>query len=102
MEGGLFSPRVEKLLVGRRDCTKLVEGALRQIDLVQDVVGDIQVTGALCFIDADWPMIGGSFTTRGVHVLWPKKLVEKLTSDREGPVNIGAALGALARHFPRA
>lgn len=24
--GGLFSPRVEKLVVGRRDCSKLVDG----------------------------------------------------------------------------
>jgi hypothetical protein len=32
----------------------------------------------LCFVEADWPLIGGSFTTRGVEALWPKKLYPKL------------------------
>jgi hypothetical protein len=30
-EGGLFSPRRYKLLVGRRDCTKLVPGVEKQV-----------------------------------------------------------------------
>jgi len=28
----------------------------------------------VCFIDADWPLVGGSFATADVAVLWPKKL----------------------------
>ena len=78
IEGGLLRPRVEKVLVGRRDCTKLVDGVLKQIDLVREVVGDLPVTGALCFVEADWPLIGGAFTTRGVHALWPKRLAKLL------------------------
>ena len=75
VEGGILRPRVEKLLVGTRDHTKLVDGVLKQVDLVRAIVGDdIPVTGVLCFIEADWPLIGGAFTTRGVEVLWPKKL----------------------------
>ena len=35
---------------------------------------DIPVHGVLCFVEADWPLIGGAFTTCGVEVLWPKKL----------------------------
>lgn len=46
VEGGLLRPRVEKVLVGRRDCTKLVDGVLKQVDLVRDNVGDVPVTGA--------------------------------------------------------
>ena len=65
IEGGILRPRVEMLLVGRRDCTKLVDGVLKQIDLVREVVGDLPVTGALCFVEADWPLIGGAFTTQG-------------------------------------
>lgn len=84
IEGGIFRPRVEKVLVGRRDCTKLVRnGVLKQIDLVRKVVGDLPVTGALCFVEADWPLIGGAFTTRGVHALWPKRLT-KLLVEAEG------------------
>ena len=40
----------------------------------------------LCFIEADWPLIGGSFTTRDVQALWPKKLYPQLTSD--GPIDV--------------
>src|SRR3954454_13975934 len=35
IEGGFLRPRVEKLLVGTRDCTKLVDGVLKQVDIVQ-------------------------------------------------------------------
>jgi hypothetical protein len=83
IEGGLLRPRVEKLVVGRRDCTGLVDGVLKQVDLVRDVVGDLPVTGALCFVEADWPLIGGTFATRGVQVLWPRRLT-KLLVDGEG------------------
>ena len=98
IEGGILRPRVEKVLVGRRDCTKLVDGVLKQIDLVREVVGDLPVIGALCFVEADWPLIGGAFTTRGVHALWPKRLA-KLLAEAEGPVEVPAAREALASRF---
>jgi hypothetical protein len=89
IEGGLLRPRVEKLLVGSRDCTKLVDGVLRQVDVVRGVVGDeVPVRGVLCFVDADWPLIGGSFTTRDVESLWPRKLYPKLQAD--GPLTVDA------------
>lgn len=98
IEGGILRPRVEKVLVGRRDCSKLVDGVLKQIDHVRQVVGDLPVTGALCFVEADWPLIGGSFTSRGVHVLWPKRLA-KLLFEAEGSVDVTATRHALASHF---
>jgi hypothetical protein len=83
VEGGILRPRVEKLLVGTRDQTKLVDGVLKQVEVVRGIVGgdDIPVTGVLCFIEADWPLIGGAFTTRGVEVLWPRKLYPRLTTE---------------------
>ncbi len=98
IEGGLLSPRVEKLLVGRRDCTNLVDGVLKQVDLVSGVVGDVPVTGVLCFVDADWPLVGGAFTTRGIQALWPKRLA-KLLGQAEGSVNVAAVRDALAARF---
>ncbi len=87
VEGGLLRPRVEKLLVGSRDCTKLVDGVLKQIEVVREIVGDdVPIHGALCFVGADWPVLGGSFTIRKVEVLWPKKLYPKLQAD--GPLTI--------------
>lgn len=85
IEGGFLRPRVEKLLVGTRDCTKLVDGVLNQVDVVRGLVGDdLPVHGVLCFVEADWPLFGGSFTTRGVEALWPKRLYPKLKAD--GPL----------------
>lgn len=101
VEGGLLRPRVEKVLVGRRDCTKLVDGVLTQVDLVREVVGDVPVTGVLCFVQADWPLVGGAFVTRGVHALWPKRLV-KLLSESEGTVEVQSVRHSLAAHFPPA
>ena len=55
----------------------------------------------LCFIDAYWPLIGGSFVIADVTVLWPKKLAERLIA--LGPItadDVEAAHRALARAFP--
>jgi hypothetical protein len=104
IEGGLFRPRIEKLLVGTRDCTKLVDGVLSQVSTVRGVIGDeVPVYGNLCFVDADWPLIGGSFITRGVETLWPKRLCSKL--DDDGPLDtqtIADIHSKLARTLPPA
>lgn len=38
----------------------------------------------LCFVEANWPLIGDSFATRGVEALWPKRLYPRLNAD--GPL----------------
>lgn len=106
--GGLFRPRVEMLVVGTRDQTKLVHGVHKQVDLVRaalDAAGlaDVPVRGVLCFVEADWPLFGGSFVIDGVGVLWPKKLAEQLTT----PGSLDDAMTervhrALAAAFPPA
>ncbi|MFJ4295388.1 nuclease-related domain-containing protein [Curtobacterium sp. NPDC089689] len=100
VEGGLFRPRTEKLVVGG-DGTKLVDGTLRQVALVQDVVGSVPVHGALCFVDADWPLFGGSFTVRGIDVCWPKRLAKQL-APLKGTVDVTESAEAIAAHFPPA
>ncbi|MBK7822899.1 MAG: NERD domain-containing protein [Tessaracoccus sp.] len=98
IEGGILRPRTEKVLVGGRDCTKLVDGVLKQVGLVREVVGDVPVIGALCFIDADWPLVGGGFTSRGVHALWPKRLYKVLTEET-GATDVCAIHETLAVRF---
>lgn len=108
VDGGLFRPRVEKLIVGSRDQTRLVEGVHRQVDLVCAALAvaglpDLPVRGVLCFVEADWPLIGGSFAIDGVSVLWPKRLADRLVVD--GPLDDGTADRAhrvLAAAFPPA
>ncbi|WP_323095815.1 NERD domain-containing protein [Intrasporangium sp. YIM S08009] len=92
VEGGFLRPRVDRLLVGTRDCTRLVTAVLGQADVVRTVLGpdvgpdvDVDVTAALCFVDADWPLIGGSFVIDGVAVTWSRRLVSVL--GKPGPLD---------------
>jgi hypothetical protein len=88
VQGGLIRPRTSRLVIGGRDGTRLVAGVQKQVALVRDALGplgeDLRVRGMLCFVDADWPLIGGAFAVDGVDVLWPKKAAQVL--DRDGPV----------------
>jgi len=87
--GWPFGPRREWLYVGGRERTKLVEGMHKQLSLVRDALAhrpDVAVCGVLCFVDADWPVIGGSFTVRDVQVMWPKKLIAML--GEPGPLGV--------------
>ncbi|NTW38511.1 MAG: NERD domain-containing protein [Cellulomonadaceae bacterium] len=104
VEGGLIRPRTSRLVIGSRDGTKLVEGMHKQVGLVLDAlaaagVDDVPVHGMLCFVDADWPLIGGSFQIDGVSVLWPRKAYERLTSS--GPL-IPAVVDELHRGLAKA
>lgn len=99
IEGGILKPRVEKLFVGNRDQSKLVDGLLKQIDLVKASVDAAPVRGALCFVEADWPLIGGSFQTRGVDVLWPNRLLKLIDSAADTGVDVPSVAAALSDRF---
>jgi hypothetical protein len=88
--------------VQERDCTKLIDGVLRQVSYVSGAVPDVLVTGAICFVEADWPLFGGSFNIRDVHVLWPKKLAKSLAEQSSGLVDVATVSRRLDRRFPSA
>lgn len=44
IEGGLIRPRTQTLMVGGRDCTKLVTGITKQVALVQSAVDGLPLT----------------------------------------------------------
>lgn len=104
VEGGFIRPRVESLRVGGRNQAKLVTGVQSQVERVTDALADptIPVTGALCFVEADWPLIGGSFSVDGIHVLWPRLLVERLKEPAPDSIEVTSAFALLARRFPSA
>lgn len=109
VEGGLLRPRTQTLLVGRRDCTTLVHSMNKQTERVRTALAtspefvDVPVRGMLCFIEADWPLIGGSFTTDGVDVLWPNKATEKITAGGQyTPQTFALIHRHLANAFPTA
>jgi hypothetical protein len=103
VEGGVLRPRVERPMVGGWDRTKLVDGVLGQIDRVRAVLGDeaIDVSGVLCFVDADWPLLGAYFCTRGVRVVSPRKL-SRVPSEASGEMDARGVRDRLAHAFPAA
>ncbi|WP_227422848.1 nuclease-related domain-containing protein [Pengzhenrongella sicca] len=104
--GGLFRPRISTLVVGSRVSKKIVDGVHKQVALVHAALAkagfpDVPIRGMLCFVDADWPLFGGSFVIDGVDVLWPKKAGEQLLAP--GLIEVAAASEihrALAAAFP--
>lgn len=67
------------------------------------VVGDAApVRGALAFVDADWPLIGGDFVVRGVAVLWPKRLAKVMLRQEPPTVDVEALAALVATRFPPA
>ena len=99
VEGGLFRPRVEKLTVSGRNQTRLVDGMLWQMEHVQSVVPDVPVRGILCFVDAEWPFFASPFRVNGVEVMWPKKLLSRLTEAAPEQLSVDAATDTLVRSF---
>jgi hypothetical protein len=95
-----------KLMVGRRDRTKLVDGLAKQVALVaplaESAVPDVSVRGALCFVEGELPLIGTP-TIGGFPLLERRRLAKRLNAD--GPLAldaIAAVTEALARRFPPA
>lgn len=104
VEGGIIRPRAESLRVGGRDRTNLVRGVQSQVEQVASALGEAapRVTGVLCFLEADWPMIGGSFSVEGVHVLWPRLLLRRMMDAPPQPIDVDLIHARLARAFPSA
>jgi hypothetical protein len=109
VEGGILRPRVESLLVGRRNCSSLVAGMSKQLALVKaaldadPVLAGTPVAGMLVFVDADWPLFGGAFSIDEVKVLWPKRASKHILEPGPLPPHaIDALHRRLAAAFPAA
>jgi hypothetical protein len=80
------------------------QGALVKTELeVDENWAAVTVHGILCFIDANWPLVGGTFTIDGLDVLWPAKAAERVCTP--GPVStytVAALYRFLSLAFPPA
>lgn len=80
--GGPFRTDV-RLYVNNRDRTKLVEGVLRQVDVVRAALGedfaDVEVRGVLCFVGCEWGWIMRTKRVKGVTALWPTALPDHVS-----------------------
>ena len=103
LSGGIFGiGATAGLMVGGRKKDNLVEGVLKQCARVQQALGEgtPQVKGLLCFVDADWPMIGGDFTVQGVRVCWPKRLKKELVRSTPASIGVETITHLLTARFP--
>jgi hypothetical protein len=84
--GGWFRTD-ERLLVGGRDRTKLVDAMTAQVEAVCNVLTkagmEVTVRPMLCFVGSTWSLFAEPFMCRGVAVAWPLSLPELLR--RPGP-----------------
>lgn len=109
-EGGLFGPRRYRLLVGRRDCTKLVVGVEGQVQLVRGALAgvaglpaEVPVVGVLAFFDAEWPLLFPPDKINDVRLEGPRSTRDLVR--RAGPLTAGqvsAIAAQLRRAFPDA
>ena len=104
--GGWFKVD-ERLYVEGRDRSKLAAGVQRQVDVVRTALGlapdddTVPITGALCFVDAEFRLFAKPFRIDGVWVIWGKKLSELIAA--EGPLDndqVLAVAGKLASGLP--
>lgn len=104
VSNSLFRPA--KLTIAGRDRSKLTEGLAKQVALVEEAmrrVGPgVPVRGALCFVDADLPLVG-KLTFAGFPLLYAKRLAKRINA--KGPLVaelVPVVAGDLARRFPAA
>lgn len=99
VQGGLIRPRTERLLVGRRDVTSLLAGVHKQVETVRRYLDDVPVRGALCFVEADWPLLPTEFQIEGLVVTWPRRLASDLKASNYGEIDVEAVARVLATRF---
>jgi len=96
-----------KLMVGRRDQTKLVAGVHKQVRSAQEALAsldlDIPLHGCLCFIDGDWPFLFPPSSFDGIFLKTPKRLSKSINADGIITPKMKRIISsALARSFPQA
>ena len=105
--GGLVFPLRERLFIGGRDRTRLLESLDRQQQAVRDRLDQlpdgtsVPLYVAMCFVDADLPLVADRIG--GVALLGPRRVARRL--NEFGPLGSEARtsmVGYLANHLPPA
>lgn len=88
----------ERLYVGGRDRSKVIDGVRWQAEVVQACLATAQaritVDGVVCFVVAEWPLVfRRPVQLRGVTALWPKALGELV--GKTGPLDDRTVIGQM-------
>lgn len=84
--GTIFRPEYQ-VYIGSRNQTKLADGLSRQVTAVRatlETAPDLPATDvhpALCFVDTRWPSRLRPFDVRGVTVICPRALCDRIRKD---------------------
>lgn len=94
----------ERLYVGNRDRTKLIESMGWQVAAVRAQLdrlghGDSPVCPVVCFTTSDWGWFAKPFCIGGVLVIWPAALVTMIKRVREDRALDGTPIDILAGHL---
>jgi hypothetical protein len=105
--GTFFKPGPDRLVVGRRDCTKLAEAMPRQVAAVERALVRLDplpaIVPMLCFTDAEWGFFSKPFLIGGVWVGWPKAMATVVTRPGSlSPEQVNATVVVLAEQLPPA
>jgi hypothetical protein len=103
--GGLFRTD-ERLFVGGRDQTKVVDAMTWQIDTVRTALGDdlgsVAIHGVLCFIGLEWGFRPKAKRVRGVTVVWPLGLADVVRAPGDHTVDVERITAHLRKALPEA
>jgi hypothetical protein len=92
-----------QLRVGNRDCTRLLEGVARQVAVVSAVVEDVEVRGALCFVDVNGLPLVRRLRARDILIDGPRGVARLAKRsgrmERQRVIEVAALID---RRFPRA
>lgn len=73
----------DRLYVGGRDRTVMIDGVRRQVDAVASLLAaewrEVPVHGVLCFVGCEWRR-STTKQINGVHVVWPKALPQQVSA----------------------
>jgi Nuclease-related domain len=85
--GSIFSPAPPQLWAGQRNCTRLVAGMAKQVDIVKVALPEglrPQVLAILALVNVDWGFFPTGFEIDGALVAWPKEVARVV--GRAGPL----------------
>jgi len=98
--GGLITGSDLRLIVGRRDCTRLATAIAWQVAAVKTALDGnaTPVHPVLCFIDAEWPLFGGPREFQGVLIESDRSLRHRITQPGELDVEAVRQLAMVLAH----
>jgi hypothetical protein len=104
--GGLFQTDL-RLFVGRRDCSKLADNMDWQCNAVTRVIQRLAlvaqppVTGVLCFVDGEWPLLMAPESYKGVRLEGTRSIRKLIISKQSlDPDAIALLAQAIAAALP--